>query len=246
MSEVEKMTLFGEKSCKTNISNKAVKKVTVFYRTEFENTIFDDTTLSVMTKQIKGDYEYDVDMNVVPNIILDYMSTPHAQELLEYSLVNLTSIAKKDLPEEFKTPHWKERGSRIISSLSLGCHFFSNLTHGYYITFAYIMSQFITDELWDRLISDAVLIPAIIKKEDVKKHVSVTHYLRCLLDTDCSPERLVVIYPNDPKKIIEKMAELYHDYFNIEHLDIEAHTLAVARCLLLAIVQAILDSEQHY
>ena len=64
-----------------------------------------------------------------------------------------------------------------------------------------------------------------------------------MLDTDCSPEQLVVRYPNDPKKIIEKMPELYHNYFNIEHLDIEAHILAVVKCLLLVIVQAILDSE---
>ena len=182
-------------------------------------------------------------MDVVPNIILDYLSTTHAQELLEYSLINLTSLPKKELPEEFKAPLWEGKGSHILSSLSLGCHFFSTLTHNYQITFAYIMSQFITDELWDRLISDAVLIPEIIKKEDVKKHLSGTYYLSCLLETDSSPDVLLIRYSNDSKKIIEKMAEFYRNYFDIEHLDIETHILAVVRCLLLAIVQAILAYE---
>lgn len=227
----------------SSTSNKAAKKVTVFHRTEFERTIFDDTTLSLLSSRIKGDYEYDVDMDVVPNIILEYLSTPHAQELLEYSLINLTSLPKKELPEEFKAPLWEEKGSRIISSLSLGCHFFSTLTHDYRITFAYIMSQFITDELWDKLISDTVIIPEFIKKEDVKKHLSGTHYLSCLLETDSSPAVLLIKYNNDPIMTIEQMAELYRNYFDIEHLDIEAHILAVVRCLLLAIVQAILDYE---
>lgn len=105
------------------------------------------------------------------------------------------------------------------------------------------MSQFITDELWDKLISDAVTIPKIIKKEDVKKHVSGTYYLSCLLETDSNPDELLIKYNNDLKRVIEQMAKLYRNYFDIEHLDIEAHILAVVRCLLLAIVQAILDYE---
>lgn len=104
-------------------------------------------------------------MDVVPKLLLAYISTPHAQELLDYSFRNLVSLKNKELSEEFKTPRWEEKGSRIISSLSLGCHFFSNLTHDYYITFAYIISQFITDELWDKLISEAVTIPENIKKK---------------------------------------------------------------------------------
>ena len=165
------------KSNQSSTSNKVAKKVTVFHRTEFERTIFNDTALSLLSSRIKGDYEYDVDMDIVPNLILDYMSTPHAQELLACSLINLTSLPKKELPEEFKAPLWEEKGICIISSLSLGCHFFSTLTHDYQITFAYIMSQFITDELWNKLISDAVIIPEFIKKEDVKKHLSGTYYL---------------------------------------------------------------------
>ena len=231
------------KSNQSSTSNKVAKKVTVFHRTEFERTIFNDTALSLLSSRIKGDYEYDVDMDIVPNLILDYMSTPHAQELLACSLINLTSLPKKELPEEFKAPLWEEKGSRIISSLSLGCHFFSTLTHDYQITFAYIMSQFITDELWNKLISDAVIIPEFIKKEDVKKHLSGTYYLSCLLETDSSPDALLIQYSNDSKKVIEQMVELYRNYFDIEHLDIEAHILAVVRCLLLAIVQAILDHE---
>lgn len=238
------MALSKLSSNQSSTSNKAVKKVTVFHRTEFERTIFDDTTLFFYSSRIKGDYKYDVDMDVVPNIILEYLSTPYAQELLERSLNNLISLTENKLPEEFKPSHWEEIGSHIISSLSLGCHLGLPLTPDYQITFAHIMSQFITDELWDKLISEAAIIPEIIKKEDVKRdEVINTHYIRCLLETDSSPTELVFHYPNNPKKVLNKMVELYRTYFDIEHLDIEAHILAVVRCLLLAIVQAILDYE---
>lgn len=180
-------------------------------------------------------------MDAIRNLLLDYTSTPHAQEILENSLINLMSLKEKELPEEFKSPCWEEKGRETISNLIRGYQFFSKMTPDYCISFPHIMSQFVSEELHNKFISDAIVHTNHIKKSKLKCSILCHRtYLPYLLMTDCSPEDLVTKYPSDPKKVIDSMVELYHNYFDIEHFDIEAHVLAARKSLVYEIKTTIM------
>ena len=92
----------------------------------------------------------DIDMDVIGNLLLDYISTPYAQEILEKSLNNLMSLKEKELPEEFKSPQWVVPGVTIFDKLLSEIPFYSKLTPGYNITFNETMYSFVSEELHDK------------------------------------------------------------------------------------------------
>jgi len=113
-------------SNQSNTSNKAAtaKKVNVFHRPDLSELVLKAD--AVFSGAIRNPFRLvdDIDMDVIGNLLLDYISTPHAQEILEKSLNNLMSLKEKELPEEFKSPQWVVPGVTIFDKLLSEIHFY--------------------------------------------------------------------------------------------------------------------------
>lgn len=223
-------------SNQSNTSNKTstAKKVNIFHRPDLSELVL--KTDAVFNSAIRNPFRLveDIDMDVIGNLLLDYISTPYAQEILEKSLNNLMSLKEKELPEEFKSPQWVVPGVTIFDKLLSEIPFYSKLTPGYNITFNETMYSFVSEELHDKFFSEAMVnlkeskkikafsgIPAV--------RVTYNHYF---LTLDCDPRELGKKYLDDPRKAMDSIVELYHNYYDIEHFDIDAHAIAARKSLL--------------
>lgn len=111
---------------------------------------------------MKG-YHYDVDEDGICEILLEHISTPAIQQLLTSAFDNLVSLHDKELPAEFDTSYWD--WERPLFNLLYGDAFYSKVDPDYSITFANTMLNFIIDELWYRLVSNAIRNLENIKKK---------------------------------------------------------------------------------
>ena len=85
-----------------------------------------------------------------------------------------------------------------------------------------------------------------IKKEDIKLDIDVkVNFVKCLLETDYNPPELLHMYSDNPSKVIKNMVKTYRNYFDVGHLDFDAISVAVKRCLLASIQKAINTYEGH-
>lgn len=176
-------------------------------------------------------------MDVIGNLLLDYISTPYAQEILEKSLNNLMSLKEKELPGEFKSPQWVVPGLTIFDKLLTTLPFYSKLTPGYNITFNGTMNPFVSEELLDKFFSEAMVNFKESKEIKDLPIITTVHttYNPYLLTFDYDPIKLGKKYPDDSRKAIDIMVELYRNYYDIEHFDIDAHAIAARKSLLKAI-----------
>ena len=210
------------------------KKVNVFHRPDLSELVL--KTDAVFSGAIRNPFRLvdDIDMDVIGNLLLDYISTPHAQEILEKALNNLMSLKEKEVPEEFKSSQWVVPGSNLFDKLLSGIPFYSKLTPDYNITFNKTMHYFVSEELYDKFFSEAMMNLKNPKKIKAFPGISAVQYSynSYLLRIDYDPRKLGKKYPDDPKKAIDSMVKLYRNYYDIEHFDIDAHAIATRESLL--------------
>ncbi len=194
-----------------------------------------------VSQKREEEYEYPINLNRVKKLLSEHLKMLSTQKLLTYAFDNLISLKEK----EFNEYNWED-GSRAIWDQMYGYPFVSKSNPDYYIIFGNAMTHFITDEFWNKLVSKAVFNLKNIKKEDIKLDIDVkVNFVKCLLETDYNPPELLHMYSDNPSKVIKNMVKTYRNYFDVGHLDFDAISVAVKRCLLASIQKAINTYEGH-
>ena len=133
----------------------------------YEGLDIDETHHLHTLRVARKGYEYSINMDALNTLLLEHLLALPTQKLLTYAFDNLISLEEKELPEEFNEYNWED-GSRAIWDQMYGYPFVSKSNPDYYIIFGNTMTHFITDEFWNKLISDALINLKNIKREDIK------------------------------------------------------------------------------